>query len=184
MKPLDKGTVLPVPADHGWRSREGFSIVVADRGAVRFDVPVGWQIGRGDDCDLELTDAPPPDDECSLKMSLLRVPVPADSAPPLVELLRSVAFSPNGPAITSSDEPVHETGGGAELAWVQARFCEDGREAITRTLIARGPGLHALFTLSLWADDEERIEPAWQELRRSLELGKAYDTSGRDPRRN
>jgi hypothetical protein len=67
---------------------------------------------------------------------------------------------------------------------METYFVEDGRDAISRTVLARGGGLHAVFTVALWADREEDFEPAWTELRRSLEVGKSYDLSGRDPRRN
>lgn len=175
---------LKLPKDHGWKTREGFQIVLADRGVVRFDVPVGWHIERGEDCDLRVTDVPPPDDDCSLKMSILRVPrLKPDVGPPLDEMLRGVSDSPDMD-VTAVFEPVLETSEGAQVAWMETHFVEDGRDAISRTVLARGGGLHAVFTVALWADREEDFEPAWAELRRSLEVGKSYDLSGRDPRRN
>lgn len=108
-------TLLPIPADHGWRARPGFSIIVADRGAARFDVPVGWHVQRGDDCDLHLCDAPPPADECSLKLTMLRVPLPAQNLPALGDLLQAVA-GPGELDVVSCGEPVVEHAGRTALA--------------------------------------------------------------------
>ena len=33
---------LKLKEGHGWKSRPGYSIFVADRGAVRFDFPKTW----------------------------------------------------------------------------------------------------------------------------------------------
>src|SRR5262249_23366387 len=40
-----KGTTLPLPENHGWRSQPGYLIFVANRGEVRFDYPEDWIIG-------------------------------------------------------------------------------------------------------------------------------------------
>ncbi len=175
---------IGLPEDHGWRARDGFSIVVADRGAVRFDIPTGWVTAFGGDCDMHVSDAEPPDDEYSLKLTVLRLPVPVTDLPPLDAMVAGVAAPSRVGGATDLVGPVCQDGARAELAWVQWRFTEGGREAIQRTLVGRGGGVHALFTSTLWAADEERFEPAWVELRRSLEVGVAYDLSGRDPRRN
>ncbi len=173
-----------MPEDHGWQARDGFSIVVADRGAVRFDVPTGWVTAFGGDCDLHVTDAEPPDDDLSLKLTVLRLPVPVTDLPPLDAMAAGVAKPSRGDGATDLIGPVVEQGARAELAWMQWRFTEGGREAIQRTLVGRGPGVHALFTSTLWSDDEQRFEAAWVELRRSLEVGVSYDLNGRDPRQN
>lgn len=173
-----------MPQDHGWKAREGFSIVVADRGAVRFDIPTGWVTAFGPDCDMHVTDAEPPDDELSLKLTVLRLPVPVTELPPLDAMVAGVVTPERTQGAHDLTGPVAEDGARAKLAWMQWRFIESGREAIQRTLVGRGSGVHALFTSTLWADDEQRFEPAWVELRRSLEVGVSYDLSGRDPRRN
>lgn len=179
----EQRAVVKIPRDHGWKAREGFQIVVADRGVVRFDVPRTWHVQRGDGSDLMATDKPPPDDDGKIQMSVLRVPIPPGEGPPLLDLLRSLSDPPDID-VTEAIEPILEPSEGAELGWSELHFVEDGRDAISRTVLARGGGIHALFTMVLWADDRERFEPAWEELRHSIEVGKSYDLSGRDPRRN
>ena len=184
MNRRERRRAMRVPADHGWKAREGYQIVVADRGAVRFDVPREWQVERGDDCDLVATDRPPPDDDCRLKMSLLPMRLPPEvEGPPLLEMMGWIS-DPQDLEVTAIFEPVIEPCAGAELAWSELHYVEDGRDAISRTVVARGGGLHVVFTLALWSDQRERFEPAWTELRRSIEVAKSYDLSGRDPRRN
>src|SRR6185436_12830067 len=67
---------MPLPAGHGWKARPGSRIFVADRGAVRFEFPEGWLV-RPDSDSIKFYDKTPPDDDCVLAFSYLRLP-PAD----------------------------------------------------------------------------------------------------------
>jgi hypothetical protein len=54
-------------------STAGCNVFVADRGAVKFDFPREWVIAPGDDS-INLHDKAPPDDDCVLAVSYLRLP--------------------------------------------------------------------------------------------------------------
>lgn len=174
-----------LPADHGWQTRPGWRIVVADRGAVRFDVPGGWTAGPGEDGSLRLHDRPPPDDNCRLELSVLRLPIPPGQGPPLADLLAGVTRG-DGLDVRRRSAPVLVRRGALEAVWNETRHHEadEDRDALWRCCIARGRGVHALLTMSLWADDADGFAPVWQGVLASLELGARYDLSGRDPQRN
>lgn len=84
--PSWKKNRLRLKADHQWKARPGHKIFVADRGAVRFDIPETWVVVPESDC-VRLYDKQPPDDDCTLGVSYLRLPPMAWSELPLKKLL-------------------------------------------------------------------------------------------------
>lgn len=164
---------LPLKPGHGWECREGYSIFVADRGAVRFDVPSGWVIEPGKKGSVKVMDATPPDDECTLEMSIYYLSDDVDwSGLPVSTLVVGVT--------EKEDEDEQRLGlgdlvtferDGMQVAWRETRFLEDGQEARSRTLIARWSNIQPLFTFAYWKKDEERLKEPWDEFLRTLRLG-------------
>ncbi len=181
----DHGEPMPLPADHAWSATPGFQVGVAGRGRARFEVPTGWVRAPGTGSHLALADREPPEDSSRLEFSLLPFELPPGEGPPLDEMLAGVTASDDVEVLASTD-PVVERHDGVELAWSEQRHLDaaTGDEAISRRCLVRDRGLHALFTMVLWAADVERHAQVWEVLRRSVRLGREYDLSGRDPRRN
>src|SRR5262245_23581809 len=77
-----------LPAHHGWRSKPGYKIFVANRGDVRFDVPSTWVISMpGRECDVESRDRKAPRDDCVIQLSVWHHPPGIDwTGLPLEEL--------------------------------------------------------------------------------------------------
>ncbi|MGH8932048.1 MAG: hypothetical protein ACRDZO_15865 [Egibacteraceae bacterium] len=175
----------PLPADHGWSARPGFKVVVANRGEARFDVPREWVVEPNDGSDLCLYDRPPPDDNCRLEFSLMYAP-PAIGADLALRDLLDRSTSDHDSDVLSRSAPATERREGLELVWSETRYRDADTKALAlaRTCLARKSGVHVVFTMSLWADDAARFDPAWREVLRSLELARPVDLSGRDPRRN
>lgn len=184
-RPLASAYHLPLPADHGWSARPGFKVVVANRGDARFDVPRDWVVEPSEGSDLCLYDQPPPDDECRLEFSLLRVPPLVGAGFALRDLLEQSA-SDDDIDVVSRSAPGAERRGDLELVWNELHYrdAQTQRLALSRTCIARNSGIHVVLTMTLWADEATRFDDAWHEVRRSLDLGRPVDLSGRDPRRN
>ena len=66
---------------HTWKSKPGYSICVLDRGAIRFDYPIDWNVSADEDS-LKVRDKPEPDDNCVLAVSHMHLPPePADREP-------------------------------------------------------------------------------------------------------
>jgi hypothetical protein len=49
------------------------------------------------------------------------------------------------------------------------------REAFSRIALARSRNLQALVTFDFWPEDITRLNPVWEEVIRSLELGRYVD---------
>lgn len=175
---------LKLAEDHAWEARPGYKIVVADRGAARFDIPEDWVFTPGADA-LEVRDRPPPDDDCLLQVTVL--PPFGDGAPDSLPLARLLAEATAGDGQeTLAQGPIEYTKRPAlELAWRETRYLDplEHREARSRTCLARGVGIHALLTLSFWPEDAARFRPVWEEILRSLRLGEYVEaTTGRPAR--
>jgi hypothetical protein len=171
-KPLQK-KVLRLADNHTWKAPDGYKIVVADRGAVSFNVPVGWHLAKLEP--LELYDREPPDDDARISVSYWRLPPDIDwSGLPLPEMLAEA--SKDEPfTILARGELVKATRTDIELVWTYHHFIDpaEKREAYSRMALARGFNVQALVSLDFWADDLKRIAPVWDELLRSLQLGRS-----------
>jgi len=68
-----------------------------------------------------------------------------------------------------------------EVAWREVYFYDpqEGRHAFSRLAIARGASLQALITFDFWADDAPRLRPVWDEVLRSVQLGRYIDDPAR-----
>ncbi len=66
---------MRLPKNHGWRTtRPGNKIFVADRGAVAFEYPHDWIISPSESGSIRFFDAPEPDDNIRLEVSVIRMP--------------------------------------------------------------------------------------------------------------
>lgn len=174
-KPRWQKHALQLKAHHTWKAPAGYSVFVADRGAVRLNIPEGWVIVPAEDC-IEIYDQPQPKDDCRLAVSYLRLPPLDWSALPMTELITTALTGDHRPILSRSD--IHQSSrADLEVAWVEMRFRDPQtqREAYSRLAIARGANLQALITFDFWADDQIRLNPVWEEVLRSVELGRYVD---------
>lgn len=159
---------LKMRDDATWKAPDGYAIFVADKGAVRFNVPKSWVV-KPKDNRIELYDREPPDDDTRLSLTVFRTPPVDWSELPLSRLLADVTKDSDerGPIRTHPRPDV-------EIVWTEMPFDDpvEHRPACSRVVLARGQNIHALLTLDFWVDDTQRLEPMWQELLRSVELGR------------
>lgn len=167
---------------HTWKAPDGFKIVVLDRGAASFNVPVDWIIASMDP-HLELHNAEPPNDDARLSVTLWHMPPGIDwTGLPLVPLLLQ--------ATADTRENILEKGtvhtpqrSDLEIAWTEHRFLDtvEPREAYTRLALARGFDKHLLITMDFWVDQSDQFRPVWDEVLRSLQMGRVIDDPLRGP---
>ncbi len=166
-------TVERLTESHGWKSKPGHKIFVADRGAVRFDLPQDWVCIPGEDS-IRFCDREPPDDNCTLQVSYIRLPpIQGDwSELPLERLLRQVVDEDER-EIVSKGEVIGVKRPDLELAWIELAFLDtnERREARSRICLARGSNIQPLITMEFWLEDAQRVGPVWDEVLRSLQLG-------------
>jgi hypothetical protein len=163
---------LKLKKGHGWKAPPGHRIFVADKGAVRFNIPEKWIVEPDSDA-IKFYDGKPPDDNCRLACSYLHLPPIDWSGLALTDLIK-VATEGDERTLTLSGEIAHQRRGDLELAWGDLSFDdpEEHRQAYTRVCIARGSGIQTLITLDYWPEDRDRLMPVWNEVVRSLELGR------------
>jgi len=163
---------LRLKARHGWKAKPGYKIFVADHGAVRFDVPEDWILDFGT-TSFKFYDAQPPDDNCTLEVSLIRLPHTDWSGLPLSKLiLDSLAREETGRRLQESDLRKADRWD-LEMVWAEATFIDPNqhKKAHSRICLARGSNLHVLITFSFWAEDAPKLSIVWDEILRSLQLG-------------
>jgi hypothetical protein len=179
-KPFVQKT-LRMARDHVWQAPPGYKIVVLDRGVVSFNVPDSWIVVNT--APFELNDAAPPDDDARITVSFWRLPIEIDWSglplgPLLTETMQNTAHTPlERSAIFDARRD------GLEMVWMYHRFIDtnEPREAYTRVLMARGMGVQVLISSDFWASDLPRLAPIWDEVMRSLTLGRVIEdpTTGR-----
>ena len=172
---------LELAKNHAWRSRPGCRIFVADQGAVRFDFPQDWVVIPGSDS-IKLHDKEPPDDDCVLAVSYLRLP-PIDWSGIRVSSLVEVANRGDTRPIYDWGSIVETRRGDLEIAWREMRFVDpvEQREAYSRVCIARQGPIQALITFEFWESDAERGNAVWDTVLESLELDEHIADPTRGP---
>src|SRR6266540_3298089 len=82
-------TTLRLPENHGWRSKPGYKIFVANRGEVRFDYPDHWIID--DRPPITFRDREPPADTVRLQLFVYKPTRRREGGdPPIKEVLEDL----------------------------------------------------------------------------------------------
>lgn len=166
-----KKRTLDLDPSHVWTARPGYRIFVADRGAVRFDIPEDWVLVP-DAVSAKIYDREPPDDECLLEVSYRRLPSSDWRALPVADLLAQVGADDHR-EVTSRGEILTVERFDLKLAWRESRFRDPTaqREAHSRMLLGFGGNVWCLITMAHWPEDAARAGAAWDEMLRTLRLG-------------
>lgn len=169
---------LELKEDHNWKSKPGYRIFVAGRGALRFDVPQDWFF-EPDTKSFRFLDNKPPNDDCRLEASYNLLP-PGDWQDfPLVPLLKKVVQDDERD-VMDLGEIIRLKCQTARIVWTELKFIDsqENRSAYSRICIGLGSGVQCLITFDYWVDDAERLTPVWDTVMESLTLGLYI----RDPR--
>ncbi len=167
-------------ADHRWKAKPGHQIFVAQRGAIRLDVPKSWVV-IPDKTSYKLCDRQPPDDECTLEVSYLVLP-PVDLTDLTVGMmLRDVTDNQPQKRETWRGEMVEEERGGMSIAQMASRWIDSSqnREACSHIAVARRRGIQALLTYDYWLSDAKQFGPVWLTVMETLRVAEWVDHQGR-----
>jgi hypothetical protein len=170
-----RSRVVALARHHNWAARPGHKILVLDRGAVAFEYPASWIAIPTEDC-VKLFDQEPPDDDCTLAVSYLVIPVMDWSELPVSSLVRKALEGDERqflevPAIRSQSRL------SLEIAWYEGRFTglPDKRSAVARLCVSRCPPIQALITFDFWASDFDRCAPVWNTVLSTLKLAESVE---------
>ncbi|NET09563.1 MAG: hypothetical protein F6K16_33635 [Symploca sp. SIO2B6] len=169
---------LELSDNHRWTSKDGYSVFVAGRGAVRFDVPKAWKFEPGE-TSFKFTDREPPDDNCRLEASYNHLPDADWRLFPLKVTLKQIMREDSRDVIELGEvmKLPRQT---AHIVWGELKFLDrnENREAYSRICVGIGSGVQCLITFDYWVDDAEAMTPIWDVVLESLTLGLYI----RDPR--
>lgn len=192
--------VFKLPENHGWTAKPGNKVVIADRGALRFEIPEGWVVVPSLKS-LKLVDGKPPNDDMSLEVSIVYVGMAGFhvdwSGLPLSELIKSVTSeettgfsnrnrrSKNRPDRQKTSPPITIKLGDLEMAWAQTEFMDpvEKRPAYSRTALTRHvpSSIHAVLTMSFWPEDAERANDVWNDVLGTMKMGEHFESPFRGP---
>lgn len=164
---------IPDGVDLTSLARPGYNVFIADRGAVAFSYPQGWVILPGSDS-IKLHDRQPPDDDCVLAVSVMRLPPVKGGwgGLPLERLVREMVKNDKRGA-SQLGEVRNEQRPDLELSWAELSFIDPAqlRSARSRCCLARANLVQPLITMDFWESDLQRVGPVWDEVLRSLKVG-------------
>jgi hypothetical protein len=174
---LPQGKSLRLKENHTWKAPDGFKVVVIDRGAVSFNIPQDWHVAKLEP--FELNDQPPPDDNARVSVSFWRLPPDIDwTGLPLAQMLSQATHDSHSDLKTiSRSEILRSSRADLEIVWTSHLFMDpkEHREAYSRIAVSRGWDIQVLITFDFWADDLQKSIPIWDEIIRSLQLGRKIE---------
>jgi hypothetical protein len=164
-----------LPDHHQWNAPPGYKIFVADRGAWSFNFPETWVIATLGP-PIELRDSPPPDEKARIMVTTYYLPKDIDwSGLPLLPMLEdAVRGTDRKYPVLEQGKAITEPRPDIELVWLQNKFMDpvENRPAFSRMAVARGYDLQLLITMDFWESDYDKHAPTWDEVLRSLQMGR------------
>jgi len=163
---------LRLKEKHNWKAKPGYRIFAADQGALRFDVPQAWILDLATSS-FKFYDRQPPDDNCTLEVSLIRLPPIDWSGLPLSQLIVQATEDEDGCGRIREGRVLKVDRLDLEMVWAETTFIDPAqkKKAHSRICLARGSNLQVLITLAFWAEDASKLSGVWDEILRSLQLG-------------
>ena len=180
--------VFRLPEDHGWTAKPGNVVFIADRGALRFEIPQGW-IVKPSKTSVKFLDGDPPNDNIQMEVSISYLAAAYGrnvdwSGLSLSKMVKDVATSEDsegGKRIkkTKIGTPLSMNLGNMRMAWVETEFMEpvEKRPAHSRIGIAldTAAGIHAVLTMSFWPEDGEVARRVWNDAFGTMKMGEHYE---------
>ena len=185
-----------LPEDHGWKAKPGNRIFVADRGAMRFEVPNTWILEMPKDSrSFQFYDKKPiadADIRIDARVMYLAAAHPSVdwaevrpwNEPPIAEwLAKNIARDPRGP--TRVTEPLTIRLNETTTTWAEMDFVDpvEKRPAHTRLCYAMktSVALMSIIAMDFWYDDAQRARTVWNEVLGTLRLGEYVESPFRGP---
>ena len=179
--------VFKLPEQHGWTAKPGNVVFVADRGAVRFEVPQSWHV-EPSRTSVKFYDAKPPDDNIGLEMSVIylaaygaNVDWSSLSIHGMIKDVASGDFGDDGKV----GAPLTIKLNGLEIAWVEREFTDPGekRLAYSRICTARHieSAIQVIITMAFWPEDAPEAKAVWNDVLGTLKLGEYIESPFHGP---
>jgi hypothetical protein len=184
-------TTIPLPVGHSWVCKPGNNVFVAERGAASFEIPDKWVIRHDGKkvATVSIHDQAPPKDTCRISLTIFHLP-PVEGGwgkLPLAKQLRDANADEakkkrKKTALPPKPLEIHtETRPDLELVWADKGCWTDpdtGKPIHCRQILARARLVQVLITFDAYKDVDEKFEPVWKDLMRSLRVAVPRDLMG------
>jgi hypothetical protein len=177
-----KKTKLRMKDNHTWTAPNGYKILMIECGVLSFNIPVKWHLAKLEP--IEIYNKPQPKDDCRLSVSFWRLPSEVDWASfPLQQAFFEATQHSSNLETLSQSEIVPYPREDIDILWRDHHFIDpvEKREAVSRSAMARGFNVMVLITFDYWVDDAEKFLPVWEEVMRSLQLGRYIEDPLKGP---
>ena len=170
--------------NHGWRAAPGNRILVLDKGDLQFEFPQNWHVTPEEGA-IKVTDKPPPNDDCVLRVSVLRFP-PLKAGHPSVEMLLQNAFI-HAKQMLDVEDMQRVPREDLAVVWGEYREIDskENREAIWRMAMAHAPSptrnLYGFLTFGFWPEHADRAAPVWDHVLKSMIMDRPVADPVRGP---
>ena len=130
-----------------------------------------WIVLPGDDGSIKFHDKEPPDDDCTLAMSIMRLP-PGDWSGLKLSLLVEKLVEKDSRGATLRGKIIDVPRTDLDLTWAEVEFIDpnEKRPARSRTCLARASNIQTLITFDFWEDQAAVLGKVWDEILRSLRV--------------
>lgn len=174
--------VFKLPERHGWTAKPGNVVFVADRGAVRFELPQDWHVEPSRKS-VKFYDVKPPDENIGLEMSIIYLAAYGANVDwsnlSIHGLIKDVAAGDFGDDGKVS-APLTIKLNGLEIAWVEREFIDPGekRLAYSRICTARHieSAIQVIITMAFWPEDAKQAKAVWNDVLGTLKLGEYVES--------
>ena len=186
-----------LPENHGWEARPGNRVFVANKGAVRFEIPNTWTLdipkgGRS----FQFFDRKPPHDDIVMELTIMYLAAKMPEVdwanlnlwtqPPIADFLKkSMAQDTRKP--TKMGKPLTIHTGEMTFTWAEIDFMDptEKRPAHSRTCYAMhtGAALMAIISMDFWHDDAKRARAIWNDVVGTLKMGEYIESPFHGPER-
>src|SRR3954453_1801947 len=180
-------TTIPMPAGHGWKCKPGNNLFIAERGAAAFEIPSDWIIRHDGKQTVSIHDLAPPKDSCRIALTIFHLPpvkggwgaLKLDDMYRQISTMESPKKKRKKQSKPSPPLEIHsEHRPDLELVWADKGNWpdpENGKPIHCRQLLARARLVQVLITFDAYKDVEEKFEPAWKDLLRTLRVAVPRD---------
>ncbi len=179
-----------LPENHRWTAKPGNRVFVANKGAVRFEIPEDWilELPKGSKS-FQFLDGKPPHDDIRLDVRIMYLAatlpdvdwsrVTPWNQPPITDWLKkNIAKDPRNP--TKVGAPLTINLGDTTVTWAEMDFMDpvEKRPAHTRLCYALNTScaLLSIIAMDFWDDDADRARPVWNEVLGTLKLGEYVES--------
>ncbi|WP_152050373.1 hypothetical protein [Tautonia marina] len=163
---------LRLKDEHGRETRVGCDVLVTDRSAVPFDYPDDWVVIPDDHGTLRLHDRQPPDDDCTLQMTIFDLNPNVDWSRLSLSSMIETLLQQETRFVLERGEIITFQRGPIEAAWSEIRFMDpnEARPAFSRTCLVRCGTLQPLITFDFWENDAPRCRQVWDTILATLRI--------------